>query len=462
MKKKMNIGYIYFILPLFFFLFIYFSREADIWFLLSHGRYVLNNGFPHTEFLTIHNNFHFVMQQWGFSVITYLLYHVMGSVGVIIFIGILNLLILYFLYKLCMRVSNNTYFSCLIASLIDLLLELNFIIPRPQMISILIILVVIYILERKDKSILFLPLLSLLLINMHASMWPVLFVVCMPFLVEYVCLREKYVILLLIVFFISFLIGFINPYGIEAMTYSFSSYGIDTINSLIGEMHSFSLMGEDFVVYNSILFLVLFVALLISMFLKRKKYSLHSMFLVLGLAFMAFLNLRNMSLFLIGAFPFITLVFKKKIKQEIPVYIYCFFGILLISVFIFRASNNVYKLEDNNMNNVVHFLNSNYENKENIVLFNYFNDGPYLEYCGYKTYIDTRAEVFIKNNNHKYDVLEEYFNVLSGNIDYSKFVEKYKFTHLIVAKDSYIYDFLIKNSDYQIVYKEDEIIVFGK
>ena len=63
--KKTNLGFIYLFLPLFFFLYINFLRETDIWFILSHERYILNHGFPHTEFLTIHEDLHFIMQQWG-------------------------------------------------------------------------------------------------------------------------------------------------------------------------------------------------------------------------------------------------------------------------------------------------------------------------------------------------------------------------------------------------------------
>ena len=124
--KKINLGYIYFILPLLFFMFLDFSRESDIWFLLSHGKYIFYNGFPHVEFLTIHDGLHFVMQQWLFSFIVYFLYHYVGSIGIVLFVGLINILIMIFLYKLCLLLCNNKYISCFIAVVIDLFLELNF------------------------------------------------------------------------------------------------------------------------------------------------------------------------------------------------------------------------------------------------------------------------------------------------------------------------------------------------
>ena len=99
-------SYLLFLLPLAFYFFIDMSRESDIWFLLSHGREVLKNGIPHIEFLTIHNGFSFVMQQWLSSTLFYIIYNYLGDVGLYIFIYIINLIIIFFLYKICMIISN--------------------------------------------------------------------------------------------------------------------------------------------------------------------------------------------------------------------------------------------------------------------------------------------------------------------------------------------------------------------
>ncbi len=461
LNKKINIGFLYLILPLFFFLLINFSRETDIWFLFSHGKHILNNGFPHTEFLTIHQGFHFVMQQWLFSTLMYLIYQYLGSTGIVLIIGFINIIILFFLYKLCYLVSKNSYLSYVFASLIDILLELNYIIPRPQVITLLVLLITIYILERKDKSIYFVPLLSLIQINFHASMWPMLFIICLPYLVEYIIKKDKRVKLLITIILISILLGFLNPYGIEAMTYSFSSYGVSTINILIDEMKPISLTGEIAIVQNSILFLFLFLISLIVLILNRMNYSLHIFFLFIGLAIMSFLNLRNTSLFYLLFLPFIT---PKKLLQSInkEMKIICFLPLLLFLfvLFIVKVINNDYILTDNKMDIIVEYLNK--DKTTNKILFNHFSDGSYLEYNGYNTYIDGRAEIFLKKNNHKSDILEEYHNVLTGNINYNKFINKYHFTHLIVYKKNNIYNYLIKNNYYQPVYQSKEIVVFKK
>ena len=455
MKKKIELSYIYFSLPLLFFLFIDFSKEKDIWFILAHGRYIFNNGFPHTEFLTFHEGMHFVMQQWGFSFISYILYHYIGSIGVICFIGILNLFLLFILYKLCFLISNNKYASCLVASLIDLLLQLNFIVPRPQVFSLLILLLVVYILERKDKSIYFLPLLSLLLINFHASMWLMLFILCMPFVCEYIIKKDKFIVKLIFMMIISAIVGFINPYGFEAMSYVFFSYGINVINKLVTEMHPVSLSGGNLIVYNSILFLITFIILVFSVVKNYKKHSIHSILLILGLSLMAFINLRSIALFMVCALPYIVYLFNIKIEYVTNFKYLIIIFFLGLSLFLYNFYDGKYKLRDDSMSEAVSYLNDNY-NKNDMILYNDLDYGPYLEYNGYKVYLDTRVEVYVKKFNHKYDILDEYYDVVFGKIDYSKFINKYKFTHFVVYDKGYLFSYLKNNSSYKEVFTSRE------
>lgn len=57
----------------------------DGWFLLNSGRYVENFGIPHTEPFTIHEGFHFVMQQWLFALGLWKIYEIGQMQGVLLF-----------------------------------------------------------------------------------------------------------------------------------------------------------------------------------------------------------------------------------------------------------------------------------------------------------------------------------------------------------------------------------------
>ncbi len=471
MKRKISLSYLYFLLPVFYFTLIsYATQVEDIWFLFSHGKYVLEYGIPHTDFLTIHQGLHFVMQQWGFSVLLYTFYHNFGSMGVFLLLGIINFFIVFFLYRFCMILSsNNQYFSCLTASIIDVLLELVFIIPRPQIVSMLLFIITLYLLERycknsKDKGIFFLPIISILFVNFHASMWPMLFVFCMPYLAEFAYLflrkKDKRIFLLLLVLLLAALCGFINPYGIEAMTYSFHSYGIDIANQLIIEMHSFSLFTKQYSLFmNSCFILFIILINIVFCFIHHWKFPIHYYFLFLGFSFMAFLNIRNTSFLIIGTLPFMVCVFHKMIQQKISLWIYILPILVIGGVIFFQANRGFYEIRNTSVNRIVDYLDR--ERNSDIILYTGFNEGSYLEYRGYSVYMDSRMEVFLKKNNHKADIFSEYYDVLMGNIDYNQFIQKYHFTHFIVVENSLFYHYLIEHQ-YKVVCHEGDLLLIER
>ena len=468
MKRNVSLGFLFLLLPLFFILFVDYAKTVnDVWFLFSHGKYVLEHGFPHTEFLTIHENLHFVMQQWGFSVILFLIYKFTGNVGVYFFIFLINFLILFFLYKLCMLLSsNNKYFSCLIAAITDLFLEMVFIAPRPQLISILLLIITIYILELffkgKSKSIWFIPLISIFLINIHAAYWPILFIVILPYLAEglffLVKRNDKKIGKLLITFFIAMLMGFINPYGLEAMTYSFYSYGIEEFNILIREMHPVSFKGPSSVVVPSLIILLVIIVNLFFIIKNRKKVSIHQLLLFLGFSFMAFLNLKNFAFLIIGTIPFLVCFFKKNFKSEISVFIILVFLPIFGIIFLINNDQKQYLIRDDKNSKIVDYLDKNTNKK--IKLYTDFNDGSYYEYHGYKCYIDSRAEVFIKNINRKEDIFHEYYLLFTEKIDYDNFINKYNFDYMVVNKESSLYKYLSNVDVYKIVMKSEDRYLF--
>ncbi len=470
LNKKVSISYLFFILPILFFIAINCGNQVeDIWFLLAHGRYVLSHGIPHVEFLTMHSNLHFVMQQWAFSTILYLIYNYIGSIGVNIFTGIINLLILFFLYKLCMLLSNNKYCSCLIASIIDLLLELNFILPRPQIISLLLLIITLYLLEdytkNKSNRIWFLLLVSILLINFHASIWPMMIIFCLPFIAEYIYLyfknKDKRLFKLLVIIFLSILCAFINPYGIEALLYSFNSYGNPTINKMIVEMHPFTLNFKYYsVACFSVLILLIIVINLVVLKKNYKKYPIHYYFLLGGLSFMSILNIRNISFLLIGTLPYLVLAFKNKIKYKIQIKLYLVPIIIIVLLYSRNCITGYYTIRNTKANRIVDYLDK-YASKDDKI-FTCFNNGSYIEYRGYKVYMDSRAEIYLKKNNHSKDILDEYYNVYKGKANFDKFINDYDFDYLVVYDYIPIYDYLSNNSSYKKVSKQKDIYLFEK
>ena len=71
-KQSKYLSYLYFFIPVLLSTMIMIIKERDIWFILSYGKYILKNGFPHNNILSMHSDFSLVVQQWLSDVVYYL------------------------------------------------------------------------------------------------------------------------------------------------------------------------------------------------------------------------------------------------------------------------------------------------------------------------------------------------------------------------------------------------------
>ena len=138
-------------------------------------------------------------------------------------------------------------------------------------------------------------------------------------------------------------------------------------------------------------------------------------------------------------------------EEKIPVKLYILFIAMIVLTISINIYNGNYNLKNTNQK-YINYLDKN-ANKQ-IKLYAGYNDGSYFEFSGYHPYIDGRAEIFLKSNNKKEDILDEYFSVYYGKTDIAKFLEKYDFDYLVVGKDSYfLYNYLKTDKNYQVVVK---------
>lgn len=471
------ICYLYFFIPIFIGFITRMDKEYDIFFLLRYGEQVLNHGFPVTDFLSLHQGFDFVMQQWLSSVIFYIFYKLFGHYGLILIVNLVNLLILYMLYRFCMLLSNQNYkISILLTCITDLLLETNFMIPRPFIFDFLLLIMVLYIMEifyrkKSSKVLLWLPLLSLFQINLHSSTWFLLFLFMLPYVVSigYEKIKQKEdkrIYKVLGIMLVMFLMGFINPYGIKNITYLFTSYGNQYINELVIEMFP-PVINDPSSIYGFFTFVIMGCVLGIYIYYKKGRLPLRYALLLLGVTYLSLSHIRNLSLYIIGAIPPLAFYLKDVLRKDYSVeasaaykrYYKVIVGVLCIFIVavVFTVNNKF----TNELEKGVDYLLANYK-KEDIILYANYNNGSYCEFRGLKPYIDGRAEIFLKTNNKKEDILKEYYLLSNDHLDYKKFVEKYQFTHLILSKDETLYHYISNDKNYTRIYRGEEYEIYEK
>lgn len=437
--------------------------DNDRFFLLSLGRAITSNGLPVVDPLAMHHA-SFIAQQWLFDIILYTIYKYLGDKGLVVLTHLLLGIMTYIYYKLCLLVSKNRYtFSSVITTIFITCFAFFFGRTRPQLFEAVILLLELYLLEKyvdsnNAKYLYYLPILSILMVNLHSSCFFMLFAFILPYLLNIknplTDYQEYKIKPLLIVTVVMLLSGLINPYGYKAITYLFHSYGIDVINDLVGEMHALTFRD----VMGKVVFAIIFIILFIYIF-GKKKIKTRYVLLFLGTLYLALAHLKGIQYFLPVAFYPLCDTFKDRflvssteLPKEVRLYYFSFLILLLVlPIFNFIIIKD-YPPGDEEPVEIVKYLEEHVEDKSRIKIYTDYNDGGYFEFHGFVPYLDSRAEVFIDNG-----VLEEFRSLVSGNLNFTDFLDKYDFDYLVVdSGDLLIKQYLstTRNTKYILVLNE--------
>ncbi|NLI81255.1 MAG: hypothetical protein GX443_06150 [Deltaproteobacteria bacterium] len=459
-------------------LWIQVPLDNDTFFLLSHGRYVLQHGLPSLEPFTFHEGLRFVMQQWLTASIFYYIYSVFDYNGLYVLAFVLYVLYGYSAYRLSMLLSNDNMPISATAALLVCVGMGYFIVLRPWLFSGLIFLAEFYCLElhiktRKSGYLVFLPMLSLLLINLHAAVWPLFFVFLVPYVLDGLRIPIKTPSLhqygarpILLFGILAFLAGLANPYFLDAMLYFYNSYGNKYVNIFIIEMGTPSFKDmRGLVIFAMYAFVAIAYAIN-----KAGTSRMRYVFLTLLTAYMGLSSARNVQYFLLTA-PFLAYYYRdfdiiaatNCYKKKPDIYTYSKVGLVIIlySIIIFGAPRNSEKkfFETFVPARAIDFLLQNFDT-QSIRLFNDYDTGDFLEFKGIRTFIDSRAEVFFKSNNGKEDILDDYFEVLLGKVHYMDLVKKYRFTHYLVIRGTLMDTYLSRDNAFALLYQDEKYRIF--
>lgn len=474
----------YLTIPIFIGLLTATGSGGDIYFLINIGRYILNHGFFNIDPFTIHDGLNVVVQQWIPDILFYKAYDLFGKIGIYTIVNLCNIYFVFITYKLLMLVTEKRRnLSVAFTMVIALVFSLQFVSSRPQMFSYPLLMTELYFLEKYFKNgnwkdLIPLPIISLILINCHASMWLMLFCMWLPFLlntfkykigkVESTRKEKKH---LLIFGILMFIVGFINPYGYKSMSYVLTSYGVSEINDLVFEMQPISIHS----VLGIIIYVIIFSIILFYVINKNvKKIESRYIFLFLGSLYLSLASYRSYIFIILTSIYPIAIQIKDSFYyiKEKKNYKYknLFISMVLLFIvvpYIFISKNKLYIMAADYLDGTNYLYKNEKNNLKNIRLYCNYGRCNYSEWLGIKGYMDSRAEIFLKANNKKEDIFKELYYLQKGKIYYKDFLNKYNFNYLFVDENDYLYQMLLHDEEYDQIYsnytrKKDYKLGIGK
>lgn len=498
-------------------MFLPFPEEADTYFVMNIGRHVLEYGIPHIDPFTVHENLKLVAQQWLSGVIFWELFKNFGVDGLRVFDAIFGAATVLIHWRLCLFVSGGNKALSFAVSFVVALLITPSTVPRPQLISTLLLLIEVFALEKftrtgDAKFLLPLPFVSVALVNFHAAMWLMSIVVCLPFLFVKNIRHIKFLSAAMAGVAV---FGLINPYGLDAMTYVFRSYGVEIISQGVPEMLPPSAHDTSGKIFY------LLEAFIIFSFAKVKA-PWRYVFLSGGITFMALMHARSLVLFdVLATVPlafmwrnfrvsklgaglptilFTVLTFVNvallttllddgldKVPLPLEVLMFAAAGVMMYTLLIVRLEGRILhpkilprkilplfvsatvfsgiflatfdddRASDKTFTDAIKFI-LRTNAPENVRLYVNQGIGGLAGSFGVKYYIDSRSEVFIPANNGRKNILAEYVDFTGGRIRYDDFFARYNFTHIILTSyEPFLFDELSRDKNFRVIYESERV-----
>ena len=444
------------------------SFDTDMYHILTEGRNVFETG--HASFENLQNvvpGLSIIAQEWLYGYFLFLIYRLMGFGGFFLVVSVFTIILVFLIIKILniKNIKGNTFFAVLIV----IIVLLNTVISiRPYLLSFIlffaeILCLELYIKNKKPWYLLFIPLLTIFEVNVHASFWIVHLAILIPYLLPAIkgfMVKTDYKKMpLFYMALLSCLAAFVNPYGADGVLYVFYSYG--QINDLgISELQTPSTdLGYTWIYIAIIVFFVAYLT-------KKRKISSIAFYMFIGTFIPFAFNIRNFVFCTLGACYLMLdnqmimdmtqkLSKIKSINMGLINKILLSLSACILAISILSGISNI-PPEDNSASKYI----SSQTSSKDINVFTTFNTGAFMEFKGYKVYFDARPEIYSKEINKKEDILSEYKKICDGNKDViDNLFNNYDFDYACVenTKEAKIINYYLKEkTDWRLVVEDKE------
>lgn len=471
--------------------------ENDLFFDLKTGESILKYGIDFKDHFSFIPNLIYIYHHWFYDVIIYNVYNFLGNTGLFLFFYLFFSLFGVSVYYINKKRTNNKFISLLVALITIYLCNYAFQ-SRVQSVTYLLFFLEVYFIDQlyekgNTKYSFFVIIISVLIANLHMPLWIFSIILFLPYIFEFLfkyiadktkifdnIIGENLIVkypnnkkIIIITFVILLCTGLLTPLKFYPYIFFIKSLFNNTYLS-ISEMSKTVLMDPlyQYELYLIILFIVI-------MFIKNIKVKLRDLCLIVGLFVFSFIASRNV-IYTYIFYPtiFIKIIYEStsrfqaklkainKILKNMTNNIVILFVILwLIVIYIFCLYSMDFKKFDYGVSNrypveSVKYIKTNLDYK-NIKIYNGFGYGSYLEFNDIPVFIDSRAEVYIKEFNGGRDIVSDYLKTQDFS-SYKKIFEKYEFDYALLKKDSNIYSYLKFDSDFNIIFEEENYVLFKR
>lgn len=457
--------------------------QNDTFFTIAIGENILKNGIDNQEKLVWHDGLEFTNSRWIFDVLITLIYNIFDFLGIYIFVILMAIVQMLLYYFILNQITKNRILS-FIATIITTYFISNEFVARAQIVSFIIFLLEFYCLEKltqKNKPIYIVCLIifPIILANIHSSVFPTYFAIYLPYIAEFVLSKFKLkseenskiiidkrrVKSLLILFVLSIFLGFCTPATFAAYTDMFKAMnGISS--DIIAELQPLN-------IFDSIYFTILVIITIAIIGFTKTKVKLTDCLYILGFGLMSLSTYRCIFFFYlissICVFRIVnTFLECYEIKIHFNKYAKTILGIVIgLLIFIISLKNISLTLSSEYVNRTEYPVDiSNYIlenlNTEDMRIYNHFNCGSYLEFRGIKAFIDSRSGIFTPEFNEGCTVLEDWYAVENGQVNYKKIFEEYGITHVLVRKGSIIDNYIGYDNKWNVIYDIGTFMLYEK
>lgn len=476
------------------------TLQNDTFYTIKIGEHIIQSGgIDMIDPFSWHENLEYTYPHWLYDVMIYLIYHLGGMFGIYFSTCLFAIILGIAIYKVNSKLAKNKVISFFITIGVMYLLR-DYITARAQLVTFILFIIEIFCIEKlietnKKAYGIGLVIISILIANLHVAVWPFIFVLYLPYIVEYIMAvfeehiakkygrevkqgekvlitKQKGVKTLMVVLIISILAGFLTPLGTTPYTYLLKTMAGNTTQN-INEHQPLVLISNT----DLICAIIIILGLLI---FTNAKIKLSDLLMLCGLTFLMFYSKRQSTMWvIIGSVIINRLIYYWMIQYsadfdaQMLKKLMTKFGVvtltilmLIVSLYFIKPkinteyiSSSTYPVEMSEF--IINYFKERNIDLSKVRLYNEYNYGSYLLFKGIPVFIDSRADLYSPEFNKGVDVFTDFIESSNLNVYFEDIFEKYDITHVILYRNSKM-NMIIENAhldNYKLI-KKDKYFVF--